>query len=125
MSKSSKLALTWLVDRSSRAITCTFRRNTSSSWPERRAPRSRDSAEEQPASAVGAGVLSLYWLVQADVYDSRADIGDAHGATLAGSFAGSGQRGSAERLRQNRQRFAARRERFEFVALVEAPTARK
>jgi hypothetical protein len=44
----------------------------------------RDFAEEQPAFAVGAGLLALHWLVQGYGYEiTSADVWEAYRATLA------------------------------------------
>jgi len=52
--------------------------------PKTLARAARDYADEQPAFAVGAGLLSLYWLVQGYGYDiTAADVWDAYRATLA------------------------------------------
>ena len=52
--------------------------------PKTLARAARDYAQEQPAFAVGAGILSLYWLVQGYGYEiTAADVWDAYRATLA------------------------------------------
>jgi hypothetical protein len=44
----------------------------------------RDHAEKQPAFAVGAGLLALYWLVQGYGYDiTSVDVWDAYRATIS------------------------------------------
>jgi len=51
--------------------------------PKTLARAARDYAEKQPAFAVGAGLLSLYWLVQGYGYEvTGADVWDAYRATL-------------------------------------------
>lgn len=52
--------------------------------PKTLARAARDYAEEQPAFAVGAGLLSLHWLVQGFGYEiTGADVWTAYSATLA------------------------------------------
>ncbi|MDP3273892.1 MAG: hypothetical protein Q8Q09_01770 [Deltaproteobacteria bacterium] len=52
--------------------------------PRTLARAARDYAEKQPAFAVGAGLLSLYWLVQGHGYKiTSLDVWDAYRATLA------------------------------------------
>lgn len=51
--------------------------------PKTLARAARDYAEQQPAFAVGAGLLSLHWLVQGYGYDiTSIDVRDAYRATL-------------------------------------------
>ena len=69
--------------------------------PKTLARAARDYAEKQPAFAVSAGLLSLYWLVQGYGYEiTSVDVWDAYRATLA---AAEGQGTSAdvkERIRK-------------------------
>ncbi|MCX5742600.1 MAG: hypothetical protein NT062_08900 [Proteobacteria bacterium] len=52
--------------------------------PRTLARAARDHAEQQPAFAVGAGLLALYWLVQGYGYEiTSGDVRDAYQATLA------------------------------------------
>jgi hypothetical protein len=52
--------------------------------PRTLARAARDYAQEQPAFAVGAGLLSLHWMVQGHGYEiTSADVWDAYRATLA------------------------------------------
>jgi len=52
--------------------------------PKTLARAARDFAEKRPAFAVGAGLLSLYWLVQGYGYEiTGADVWDAYRATIA------------------------------------------
>ncbi len=52
--------------------------------PKTLARAARDYADEQPAFAVGAGLLALYWLVQGYGYEiTGVDVLDAYRATLA------------------------------------------
>jgi len=52
--------------------------------PKTLARAARDYTEKQPAFAVGAGLLSLYWLVQGYGYEiTSVDVWDAYRATLA------------------------------------------
>ena len=52
--------------------------------PKTLARAARDFGEKEPAFAIGAGLLSLYWLVQGYGYEiTGADVWDAYRATLA------------------------------------------
>jgi hypothetical protein len=65
--------------------------------PKTLARAARDYLEKQPAFAVGAGLLSLSWLVQGYGYDiTGADVWDAYRATLAAAE----RQGSAAEVRE-------------------------
>jgi hypothetical protein len=79
--------------------------------PKTLARAARDYADKQPAFAVGAGALSLHWLVHGYGCESTgADVWEAYRATLA----------AAER----QGRGAEVGERFEFIAFVGGAEAR-
>jgi len=61
----------------------------------------RDYAEQQPAFAVGAGLLALYWLVQGYGYEiTSADVWDAYRATLAAAERHGSAADVTERIRK-------------------------
>ncbi|MEI7705681.1 MAG: hypothetical protein WCK73_13910 [Deltaproteobacteria bacterium] len=61
----------------------------------------RDYAEKQPAFAVGAGLLSLYWLVQGYGYEiTSVDVWNAYRATLAAGGRQGASAGVKERIRK-------------------------
>jgi hypothetical protein len=65
--------------------------------PKTLARAARDYTEKQPAFAVGAGLLSLYWLVQGYGYEiTSVDVWDAYRATLAAAE----RHGSAAEVRE-------------------------
>ena len=84
--------------------------------PKTLARAARDYTEKQPAFAVGAGLLSLYWLVQG--YGSEitgVDVWEAYRATLAAA----GRHGSAADVRERvRQMVAAEGAGERFVTKI-------
>ena len=69
--------------------------------PRTLARAARDYAEKQPAFAVGAGLLSLHWLVQGYGYEiTGADIQDAYRATLAAADRHGSRTEVSERIRE-------------------------
>ena len=76
----------------------------------------RDYADKQPAFAVGAGLLALYWLVQGYGYEiTSADVWDAYRATLSAAD----RRGSAAEVRDRvRKMVAAEGQGERFVTKV-------
>ncbi len=72
--------------------------------PKTLARAARDFAEKQPAFAVGAGLLSLYWLVQGYGYEiTSVDVWDAYRATLAAAE----RHGSAAEVRERVRKLVA------------------
>jgi len=72
--------------------------------PKTLARAARDYTEKQPAFAVGAGLLSLYWLVQGYGYEiTGADVWDAYRATLAAAE----RHGSAAEVRERVRKMVA------------------
>jgi hypothetical protein len=84
--------------------------------PRTLARAARDYAEEQPAFAVGAGLLSLHWIVQGHGYEiTSADVWDAYRATLAAAE----REGSGAEVKERlRKVFAAGGAGARFVATV-------
>jgi len=69
--------------------------------PRTLARAARDYAEKRPAFAVGAGMLSLYWLVQGYGYEiTGADVWDAYRATLAAAERHGSSADVKERIRE-------------------------
>ncbi len=69
--------------------------------PKTLARAARDYAETQPAFAVGAGLLSLYWLVQGYGYEiTSVAVWDAYRATLAAAERHGGAAEVKERVRR-------------------------
>ncbi|MBK6463027.1 MAG: hypothetical protein IPF92_18770 [Myxococcales bacterium] len=72
--------------------------------PKTLARAARDYTEKQPAFAVSAGLLSLYWLVQGYGYEiTGADVWDAYRATLAAAE----RHGSAAEVRERVRKLVA------------------
>jgi hypothetical protein len=72
--------------------------------PKTLARAARDYTERQPAFAVGAGLLSLYWLVQGYGYEiTSVDVWDAYRATLAAAE----RHGSAADVRERVRKMVA------------------
>lgn len=72
--------------------------------PKTLAHAARDYTEKQPAFAVGAGLLSLYWLVQGYGYEiTSVDVWDAYRATLAAAE----RHGSAAEVRERVRKMVA------------------
>jgi len=72
--------------------------------PKTLARAARDFAEKQPAFAVGAGLLSLHWLVQGSGYEiTGADVWDAYRATLAAAE----RHGSSAEVRERVRKLVA------------------
>ncbi len=72
--------------------------------PKTLARAARDYIEKQPAFAVGAGLLSLYWLVQGYGYEiTSVDVWDAYRATLAAAEC----HGSAAEVRERVRKMVA------------------
>lgn len=72
--------------------------------PKTLARAARDYTEKQPAFAVGAGLLSLYWLVQGYGYEiTSVDVWDAYRATLAAAE----RHGSAAEVRERVRKLVA------------------
>ncbi len=72
--------------------------------PKTLARAARDYAEKQSAFAVGAGLLSLYWLVQGYGYEiTSVDVWDAYRATLAAAE----RHGSAAEVRERVRKMVA------------------
>jgi hypothetical protein len=72
--------------------------------PKTLARAARDYTEKQPAFAVGAGLLSLYWLVQGYGYEiTSVDVWDAYRATLAAAE----RHGSAAEVRERVRKMVA------------------
>jgi hypothetical protein len=72
--------------------------------PKTLARAARDYTEKQPAFAVGAGLLSLYWLVQGYGYEiTSVDVWDAYRATLAAAE----RHGSAAEVRERVRKMIA------------------
>ncbi len=69
--------------------------------PKTLARAARDYTEKQPAFAVGAGLLSLYWLVQGYGYEiTGVDVWEAYRATLAAAERHGSAADVRERVRQ-------------------------
>ena len=61
----------------------------------------RDHADEQPAFAIGAGLLALHWLVQGYGYEiTGADVWAAYSSTMKAAEAGGKADEVRERIRQ-------------------------
>jgi hypothetical protein len=72
--------------------------------PKTLARAARDYTEKQPAFAIGAGLLSLYWLVQGYGYEiTSVDVWDAYRATLAAAE----RHGSAVEVRERVRKMVA------------------
>ena len=72
--------------------------------PKTLARAARDYTEKQPAFAIGAGLLSLYWLVQGYGYEiTSVDVWDAYRATLAAAE----RHGSAAEVRERVRKLVA------------------
>ena len=72
--------------------------------PKTLARAARDYTEKRPAFAVGAGLLSLYWLVQGYGYEiTSVDVWDAYRATLAAAE----RHGSAAEVRERVRKLVA------------------
>ena len=72
--------------------------------PKTLARAARDYTEKQPAFAVGAGLLPLYWLVQGYGYEiTSVDVWDAYRATLAAAE----RHGSAAEVRERIRKMVA------------------
>lgn len=72
--------------------------------PKTLARAARDHTEKQPAFAVGAGLLSLYWLVQGYGYEiTSVDVWDAYRATLVAAE----RHGSAAEVRERVRKLVA------------------
>jgi hypothetical protein len=72
--------------------------------PKTLARAARDYAEKQSAFAVGAGLLSLYWLVQGYGYEiTSVDVWDAYRATVAAAE----RHGSAAEVRERVRKMVA------------------
>jgi len=72
--------------------------------PKTLARAARDYAEKQPAFAVGAGLLSLHWLVQGYGYEiTSVDVWDAYRATLAAAE----RHGSAAEVKERVRKLVA------------------
>lgn len=72
--------------------------------PKTLARAARDYAEKQPAFAVGAGLLSLHWLVEGSGYEiTSVDVWDAFRATLAAAE----RHGSAAAVRERVRKMVA------------------
>ncbi len=83
--------------------------------PKTLARAARDHAEKQPAFALGAGLLSLYWLVQGYGYEiTSVDVWDAYRATLAAAE----RHGSAAEVRERVRKLVATESAGGFVTKV-------
>jgi len=83
--------------------------------PKTLARAARDFAEKQPAFAVGAGLLSLYWLVQGYGYEiTGADVRDAYRATLAAAE----RHGSSAEVKERVRKLVAAEHSGGFVTKV-------
>jgi len=83
--------------------------------PKTLARAARDCAEKQPAFAVGAGLLSLYWLVQGYGYEiTGADVWDAYRATLAAAE----RQGSSAEVKERVRKLVAAEQAGGFVKKV-------
>lgn len=83
--------------------------------PKTLARAARDFAEKQPAFAVGAGLLSLHWLVQGYGYEiTGADVWDAYRATLAAAE----RQGSSAEVRERVRKLVAAERAGGFVTKV-------
>jgi hypothetical protein len=83
--------------------------------PKTLARAARDFAEKQPAFAVGAGLLSLHWLVQGYGYEiAGADVWDAYRATLAAAE----RHGSSAAVRERVRKLVAAEQAGGFVTKV-------
>jgi hypothetical protein len=72
--------------------------------PKTLARAARDYTEKQPAFAVGAGLLSLYWLVQGYGYEiTSVDVWDAYRATVAAAE----RHGSAAEVKERVRKLVA------------------
>ncbi len=75
----------------------------------------RDFGEKEPAFAVGAGLLSLYWLVQGYGYEiTGADVWDGYRATLAAAE----RDGSAAEVKERVRKLVASEQAGGFVTKV-------
>jgi hypothetical protein len=75
----------------------------------------RDYAEKQPAFAVGAGLLSLYWLVRGYGYEiTSAEVWEAYRSTLAAAE----RHGSAAEMRERVRKMVATENAGGFVTKV-------
>lgn len=83
--------------------------------PRTLARAARDYAEEQPAFAVGAGLLSLHWLVQGDGYEvTGADVWDAYRGTLAAAE----RHGTSAEVKEHVRKLVAAEQAGGFVTKV-------
>ena len=83
--------------------------------PKTLARAARDYAEKQPAFAVGAGLLSLYWLVQGYGYEiTSVDVWEAYRSTLAAAE----RHGSAAEVRERVRKMVATESAGGFVTKV-------
>ena len=83
--------------------------------PRTLARAARDYAEKQPAFAEGAGLLSLYWLVQGYGYEiTSADVWDAYRATLAAAE----RQGSSTEVKERVRKLVATEPPRGFVSKV-------
>lgn len=83
--------------------------------PKTLARAARDFAEKQPAFAVGAGLLSLYWLVQGYGYEiTGADVWDAYRATLTAAE----RHGSSAEVKERVRKLVATEQAGGFVTKV-------
>jgi hypothetical protein len=83
--------------------------------PKTLARAARDFAEQEPAFGVGAGLLSLYWLVQGYGYEiTGADVWDAYCATLAAAE----RHGSSAEVKERVRKLVAAEQAGGFVTKV-------
>lgn len=83
--------------------------------PKTLARAARDFGEKEPAFAIGAGLLSLHWLVQGYGYEiTGADVWDAYRATLAVAE----RRGAGAEVKERIRKLVAGEEAGGFVAKV-------
>jgi hypothetical protein len=83
--------------------------------PKTLARAARDYGEKQPAFAVGAGLLSLYWLVQGYGYElTGADVWDAYRATMAAAE----RHGSSAEVKERVRRMVAAEQAGGFIVKV-------
>lgn len=83
--------------------------------PKTLARAARDFGEKEPAFAIGAGLLSLHWLVQGYGYEiTGADVWDAYRATLAAAE----RRGDGAEVKERIRKLVAGEHAGGFVAKV-------
>ncbi len=83
--------------------------------PKTLARAARDFGEKEPAFAIGAGLLSLHWLVQGYGYEiTGADVWDAYRATLAAAE----RHGSSAEVRERVRKLVAAEQAGGFVTKV-------